>query len=145
MTFETSARAITPRRTGAKRVTQIIALALTLAAGLAALFVPGYQTVTSDSEGNVLAKSTTTLEQLGPWVVVLVLIPVAVAATPFLVSRGMWQPATIVAAALLIIWGVVSAWTIGIYYVPAIVCLLASVFLTAHGRSASGVTQSRSP
>ena len=117
------------RRTSAKWISQIVTLILTIAAGLAVLFVPGYQVVTSDSGGDELARSATALEHLGAWVLLLTLIPVAIATAPLLASRRHWQPVTIGATALLAIWGVISAFTIGLYYLPAIAVLLASIFM----------------
>jgi hypothetical protein len=73
--------------------------------------------------------SATALEYLGGWVVLLALIPIVIAAAPLLVSRRLWQPATIGATVLLAIWALLGAFTIGVYYVPAAVGLLASVFM----------------
>jgi hypothetical protein len=124
------------RRRSAKWITQIVTLVLTIAAGLAVLFVPGYQVVTSDSGGDEMATSATALEHLGAWVVLLTLIPVAIAIAPLLAARRQWQPVTIGATALLAIWCVISAFTIGLYYLPAIALLLASVFMSVpQGRS----------
>lgn len=104
-------------------------MALTIAAGLAVLFVPGYRVVTSDSGGDELATSATALEHLGVWVVLLALVPIAIATAPLVASGRQWQPVTIGAAALLAIWSVISAFTIGLYYLLATAVLLGSVFM----------------
>lgn len=83
--------------------------------------------------------SATPLEYLGAWVVLLTLVPVAIAAAPLLAPRQLWQPATIGATVLLAIWALLSAFTIGLYYIPAVVALLVSVLMPLpQGRAPSG-------
>lgn len=112
-----------------KRVLQIIASALSLAAGLAVLFLPGYVVATADSSGNQEIETVTTLEWTGPWAIALVLIPFVIASLPLLLKGRAWQVVSVVSAVLLVVFGLLSSWSIGFYYLPAAAISLIAVFL----------------
>jgi len=117
------------RRIGAKRVVQLIAVVLAVAAGVYMLFAPTYQTATSDSAGNSSTGTATILETSGAWAIVLALIPIAIALAPLVVPPRARRWVTIAAVVLFAGWTIVGVWTIGGFYVPAFLFLLASVFI----------------
>ena len=125
------------RRIGAKRVVQLVAVALAAGAGTLMLFAPSYQIERSDSAGNSSRGTATILEMVGPWALVLALIPMVVALAPLVVPAPARQWVTIAATLLFAGWIIVSMWTIGGLYVPVFLCLLVSVFIRP--RNSSGV------
>ena len=84
MSASTTPTTSVPRITkiGAKRVVELIAVVLAVAAGIFMLFAPTYQIATSDSAGNSSTGTATILETSGAWAVVLALIPIAIALAP---------------------------------------------------------------
>ena len=120
---------------GAKRVAQLISVALAAGAGAIVIFAPLYQVASSDSDGNSSTGTATMLEIVGPWALVLVLIPIAAALAPLVVPVGMQKWVTIAATILFAGWVVVGVWTIGGFYAPAFVCLLSSVFIRPRSSS----------
>ena len=131
MSASTTPSTSVPRitRIGAKRVVQLIAVVLTFGAGVYTLFAPTYQIATSDSAGNSSIGTATILETSGAWPIVLALIPIAIALGPLVVPPRARQWVTIAAAVLFAGWIIAGVWTIGGFYVPAFLFLLASVFI----------------
>ncbi len=117
------------RRLGAKRSVLLGALLLAVCASVFMLFAPSYQTATSDSAGNSSTGTATILDVVGPWAIVLAIVPVAIALAPLVAGQRAQQIATIAAAALLVAWSIAGSWTIGMYYVPAVLCLLVAAFV----------------
>ena len=131
MSTSTTPTTSVPRitRIGAKRVVQLIAVVLAVAAGVFMLFAPTYQIATSDSAGNSSTGTATILETSGAWAIVLALIPIAFALAPLGVPPRARQWVTNAAVVLFAGWIIVGIWTGGGFYVPAFLFLLASVFI----------------
>jgi len=98
------------------------------AAGLMLAFFPVYQGVgaTATSSGGDVSGtySTTVLEQNGAWVVLLLCLPVALAAIGLVGAARrnrllVWAP-----AAVLLGFSMLAGFSIGLFYVPAAVALL---------------------
>jgi hypothetical protein len=113
----------------AKRVAQLIAFVLATVAGIAVLFVPSYTIATSDSEGNETIGSSTAWEVNGPISLLIIAIPIAITILPLLVRGPTWPVVSVIAAALVGLFAVVGALTIGFYFIPAVAVELIAVFL----------------
>jgi hypothetical protein len=108
-----------------------------LAASLAWLLVPAY-TSTHTHDGSTHSHETEELslvEHEGAWVVPLLAIPVLVAAAPLVVRR---PNVTRIAAALMFAFALVTGFTVGLYYWPAVALLVGAAV-------ASGYRSERSP
>ncbi|UUT35940.1 hypothetical protein [Microbacterium elymi] len=103
----------------AARVLQIIGFALTLAAGVALCFLPAFQSVTSDSDGHQATRTQTLLQMQGSAYLLVLVIPVLIAAVPLLLRGRAWRVSSIVAAVLLGVFALVGALSIGVFYLPA--------------------------
>jgi hypothetical protein len=107
---------------------------LALVATLALLLVPAYSSTEarSSSVGPVeVEKHSETLVQSEGWgVIMLILIPVLVSATPLaLVGSSHERTVQIAASVLLLLFGLLGAASIGLFYLPsALVMTLAAIF-----------------
>jgi uncharacterized membrane protein len=121
-------------RMNAKRIVQIITLALTLAATLAILVTPSYLQVSSDSNGNESISTESVLTVVGTWFLAVLAIPNIIAVAPLLARGRVWQPVSIGSTVLLVGFGVVGALSVGFYFIPTILSSLVSVFLPTQTR-----------
>lgn len=113
----------------AKRIAQVVTVALSLAATLAILVLPGYVTVSLDTDGTEIVSTASVLTVVGPSVLAVLTIPNLFAIAPLLARGRALQPVSIASAVLLAGFGVVSAATLGLYFVPAILGAIVAVFL----------------
>lgn len=118
-----------PRPPKAKRIAQVVTVALSLVATGAILVLPGYVTVTLDSAGTEIVSTASVLTVVGPSVLAVLAIPNLFAIAPLLARDRALQPVSIASAVLLAGFGVVSAATLGLYFVPAILGAIVAVFL----------------
>ncbi|MFC7403486.1 hypothetical protein [Georgenia alba] len=118
-----------------KQVAQLLAVVLALATSIAYLFVPAYEGVVSDGTTETTTTATL-LEENGPHVLAVLAFPVLLTLLPLLVRGRAARWVGPVSVALLATFVVLGGFSIGLFYVPA---LLASVFglalPTAHRRS----------
>ncbi|MDM4764400.1 hypothetical protein QT381_15475 [Galbitalea sp. SE-J8] len=119
----------------AKRVTQYVAAALALAAALAIALLPSYIQVSTTSDGQESITSGTVLEVVGIWFLLVLAIPLILAALPLSATGRAWQPLSIVSAVLLSIFALVGSLSIGWYFVPATIAAIVAVFLPRHPRT----------
>ncbi|WP_156377157.1 hypothetical protein [Microbacterium sp. Root53] len=122
----------------AKRTLQKAAVACVAVAGAVVLFAPAYSTASIGADGVERAGSASVLQHVGPWTLLLVLIPAAIAAVPLVAAPWPGQSSTIVSASLMVAWGIVGAASIGVLYWPAILCSVASVFAPTRSPRGSG-------
>jgi hypothetical protein len=134
------------RTTPASSWIALAAVLLAVGAGLLLAFYPVYQGVseTASSSGVVTSSSdsATLVGENGAWVVVLLCVPVALAALGLVASlRGrrvlMW-----VLAAVLLGFVVLGGFSIGLFYLPAALALLVAAGLT-EVRGERGVRKTR--
>ncbi|CAN7187018.1 hypothetical protein LJR078_000489 [Arthrobacter sp. LjRoot78] len=118
-------------RSDPKSVRQIVAFSLTIAASLVLLLVPVYSTAIISNDGPDQVTASTLLEIVGPYVFVLLLIPVALTGLPLLVRGPARMPASVATTVALTIFTMLASATIGWFYVPALAAALASLMTPA--------------
>ena len=116
----------------------LVALLLTIVAGLFLAFYPVYQGVsaTGSSSGVVTSSSEsgTLVTENGLWALVPLCIPIVLAALGLIaVARGRRAPVWVLGGVLLG-FVVLSGFTIGLFYLPAAIALLLSAGLTDSSR-----------
>ena len=112
-----------------KRWLQIGALGLVVAASIIVLVAPTYSSVTTDSNGGEAATTQTALEVNGPWLLFVLLVPIAIAALPLFAHRRTWGVLSIVSASLLWVFVIVGMLGIGVFFVPGAAMAMAAAFL----------------
>lgn len=129
----------------ARRVVQIVATAFALAAAFLAAFGPAYSSVTEtvDEAGQTTTQATsaTLVEVNGAWVLIVLAVPVLLAAMPLGATGRWWQPLSIASAVLLIIVVVVGSLSIGWFYIPAMIAAIVAVFLPTRSGAARARTR----
>ncbi len=122
----------------AKRVIQIIALALTAAAVSAIILLPSYVSETTDSAGNESITTQTVPEVGGIGFVAILAIPLIFAAAPLFAPGSSWQIFSIGSTVLLAVFAIVASPSIGFYFLPAVVLEVIAVFLRPRRHPPSG-------
>ncbi|MBO3662455.1 hypothetical protein [Microbacterium stercoris] len=121
---------------GSPRTTvHLVSLALTLVASLVALLAPTFAVAVArhTGSGDEFEMRESLLAYMGPMAILLLLIPVAIAALP-VVFRPAGTALTVVTAVLLNVWVFLGLATVGMFYIPAGVGVLAAIFAPRHGR-----------
>lgn len=124
----------------------LVAVILAAAAGLFLAFYPVYQGVSeSVSSSGAIASSSgsaTLVAENGAWVILLLCVPLALAALGLLGAvRGrralVWAPAVV-----LLVFALLAGFSIGLLYIPTALALLAAAGLTQArgGRAEHGVS-----
>lgn len=121
-------------RWGAKRVTQIIAAALTVAATLALLIIPSYTSVSEDSTGEETIETVPLLTVVGAWYLVVLALPIVFTIAPLIPKHRRWQTISIVSTILLVLFTVIGSLSIGYYYIPASIVAIVALFLPTSER-----------
>lgn len=121
-----------------RRVVQLVALLLAVAASSFLALVPVYSgaATSTSSDGTVTTtqQTATLLEVNGPGALAVLLVPVLLTAVPALwFGRGR-TPAAVVGTALLALGCVAGLLTVGVFYLPALVA--AGLAFAARTRSA---------
>jgi hypothetical protein len=118
---------------------------LALAAGFWLAFSPVYQgeSVTMSSSGVVTrsSESATLIEENGSWAVVLLGIPVVLAALGLLAVLRGWRRLVWVFAGVLFAFVVLAGMSVGLFSFPAALALLVAAGLTGRGRDPGGTRQ----
>lgn len=112
-----------------KRLVQAFGAVFALGASIAILLMPLYAVEETNSHGDRVFTAATVLTEMGPVTLMIVAIPVLVASLPLATLGRYWQPASILAAILLFSFALFSSFTIGLYYMPAVILLIAAVFM----------------
>lgn len=145
-----SASAIGARRVNSRaragRILAWISLALTVGAGVALLFIAsGERCVTRGGAGigageaGTVCSSTTLLESEGSSVIGILLIPVAIATVPVVAARHRSAGALrAISAILLMAFALLGMFSIGLFYIPAMLGMVAAASFGA-GDSTSGL------
>ncbi|SEB39434.1 hypothetical protein SAMN04489806_0393 [Paramicrobacterium humi] len=107
-----------------KRIAQIIAVVLALAADAMILFGTRYTDVTSDSSGHESTVTRSFLEVNGPMILISLAVPVVVAALPLFFPHRGWQAASVASVVLLAIFVFLGALTIGVFFMPALIAAI---------------------
>ena len=123
------------QRIRAKRVAQLIALALAVAAMVMMVLIPTYTGVTMTSDGTEITSRSTLVQENGASVLLVLAIPVALAALPLLARGRAWQPLSIVSATLLLGLVVLGLASIGGFILPAAVAAIVGACLPVHRNS----------
>jgi len=121
-------------RWGAKRITQIVAAALTVAATLALLIIPSYTSVSENSAGEETIETLPLLAVVGTWYLVVLALPIVFTIAPLIPKHRRWQTVSVVSTILLVMFTVIGALSIGYYYIPAAIVAIIAVFLPTSGR-----------
>jgi hypothetical protein len=133
------------------RIAVLMAAALALSASLLLLGLPVYQGMVEATRlepsaaraGAGSGTQATLLEVNGPWAVVVLLIPIAVATGPLLLLRRVrWRTAVFVSTVLLSILVVISGFSVGVFYAPSALALgIAALLELRSGRAAAEPAQ----
>lgn len=118
---------------GAKRLVQVIALALAVLGAWLMLEVPSYGTATTDSHGAETAETLSMLDAVGPAALGLAAVPVAIAVLPLFGVGRARQPLAIAGSVLMACFVLLGILSIGFFYVPALLAGLVAVFLEPRG------------
>ena len=114
---------------GAKRLVQVIAVALAVLGGWLMLVLPSYGSAAMDSSGAETVATVTMLDAAGPAAVGLAAVPVAIALLPLFGVGRAWQPLSISASVLTGCFVLLGILSVGIFFVPALLAGLVAVFL----------------
>ncbi len=116
----------------------LVALLLTVAAGVFLVFYPAYQGVSggASSSGVVTSssQSATLIAVNGFGIVVALCVPIALAALGLLAAARRRRVLVWVPGAVLLGFVVLTGFTIGLFYLPAAIALLLSAGLTGSSR-----------
>jgi hypothetical protein len=124
---------------GRRLVLLLLPLLLAVVATGALLVIPALreERVSSNPSGGTIrsTQSTTLVQSQGRRMLVPLAIPVALAGVPLAFGRTRWRREALIAAgALLVIFVVLSLPSIGLFYLPAMVAMIAAA--TVSGRPA---------
>ena len=122
-----------------KRWLQIGALVLVIVAAVIVLVAPSYSSVTSSSDRGEIVSTKTALEVNGPWLLLLLLAPIAIAATPLFARGRAWVVLSIVSASLLWVFVILGSFTIGVLFAPAALLALVAACLPVRARDTAVV------
>ncbi|HET8615871.1 MAG TPA: hypothetical protein VFL94_10125 [Actinomycetales bacterium] len=118
----------TPKRRTRLRsgVWQIAALALAALATLLLLVLPAYSSTSQSSDGPSVTTTTTLLEQQGPGVLGILAVPLVLMLVPLYVRGGARRWVSLACTALLFVGALLGLASIGMFYLPAVVCSIAA-------------------
>ena len=120
----------------------LVAVLLTIAAGLLLAFYPVYQGVsaTGSSSGvtTISSERATLITENGLWVIALLCIPIVLAALGLLAAARRRRVLAWVLGGVLLGFVVLSGFTIGPFYLPAAIALLLSAGLADSSRKLAG-------
>lgn len=119
-----------------KRFFQVVAFALTIAAALVVLLVPGYVEMRLTNDGPTQVKTSTLLEVVGPSIFVPLLIPVVLTGLPLLLAGRGGNRVSIATTVALAIFTVIGSASIGWFYLPATVAAFTALFSSSREREA---------
>ena len=122
----------------------LAALLLALAAGSWLAFSPGFYqgvSVTASSSGEVVQRSeqASLLAENGMWVLGLLAVPVALTGLGVFGAARRFRFLLWSVAVVLLVFSVISAMTIGLFYLPAAIALLVAAALCNSSRAARRV------
>jgi hypothetical protein len=117
-----------------KRILQILAVGLVLAAVSVVLFVPSYGSATETTGGVQTTEMVTAWEVNGPRILLLLVIPVALSLLPVFSRSPAWQLLSVLSAALLTTFAVITSLSIGWFFFPAAVIAIIAAFVPVRPR-----------
>lgn len=112
-----------------KTVAQVVALVLAVGAGVYLLIAPVNQFEIVNSSGDRESGATTLLQQSGPWMALVLLVPVVIVCVALCASSRFRQLLSALAALLMLVWCIAGAWSVGGAYMPALLLLVVAIFL----------------
>lgn len=114
----------------AKRVWQLIALFLALAAGVSAFFLRIFTVAAQQGAGQTVVRATA-YEVAGPSIFAVVAIPIALAALPLFFTGRAWVITGYISALGLIAYTVTGIMSVGLLFLPAAIVAVVGAFLQA--------------
>ena len=122
----------------------LAALLLAVAAGSWLAFYPGFYqgvSVTGSSSGEVVQRSeqASLLAENGMWALGLLAVPVALTGLGVFGAARRFRFLLWSVAVVLLVFSVISGMTIGLFYLPAAIALLAAAALCSSSRTRSAV------
>jgi len=123
-----------------KRLVQLFAAGLAVAAAVAVIALPLYAQESSTSTGGVRSGSATVLSVVGPQVLLTLLVPVLGAALPLAARGRAWQPLSVASAVVLAVFVALGSASIGWFFVPALVLAAIALFQPASEPAGSSPT-----
>jgi hypothetical protein len=126
MTSASGTAAAGTRRRRRHDLWQLVALVLSVAASLLLLVLPVYESSTTSSSGAEMSGTSTLLETQGPGVMVTLAVPILLTAVPLLLQGRARGAVSLVCTLLLGIGTLLALLSIGVFYLPALVCSIAA-------------------
>jgi Protein of unknown function (DUF1700) len=117
-----------------KRFLQLIGVVLAAAASIALCVLPSFVSVTTDSSGNEKIEAQNLLQAQGLGFLIVLLIPVLIAAVPLLLHGRAWRISSVIAAVLITGFAVLGALSIGRFYIPAAIVQVVAACLPSTTR-----------
>lgn len=121
----------------AKRMLQVLALALAVVAAVLVLFLPSYSVVSSDSAGNETVTVQSIWQYSGPAFALVLAIPVAVALVPVVVRGTAWPVVSVISAVALVAFWAFGAMSVGVAFLPAAAAAVVAAVLRPRPGSAA--------
>lgn len=123
------------RHLQAKRLLHVLAAGTAVAAALAIIFLPSYVIESETSSGGRSVDSATALDVVGPWLLVVLAIPVGISLVPAVWRGNRWQLLSVASAVLLVVFALVGSLSIGWYFYPAAVLSIIAACVPARRRA----------
>lgn len=117
-----------------KRVLQLAAFVLAVAAAAVVAFRPSFILVTTDSDGIEQIQAATVLEVVGLWYLLVLAIPVVLTAVPLFARGRAWQPVSIACVVPLTVFVAIGMLSISWDFLLAWVVAVVAVLLPARPR-----------
>lgn len=137
-----------PRYLTTKRVLQLIAVVLVVVANVVLLLVPTYSSASATSSGDSSQVTSTTapvetmqtmLQVVGPRLLVVLAIPLAAALLPLWARGRAWIVLSIVSAALLWVFVLLGALSVGLFFLPAALVAVVAACVPSEARLMSAI------
>ena len=116
-----------------KRIWQLVAVALAIAAGIAALVAPLFAVTAQQGVVQTQVRATA-LEVAGPSVYLVVAVPLILAALPLLGRGRPWVWLSYISAVTLIVYTVTGIMSIGLLFLPATIVAVIGAFIPPRER-----------
>lgn len=120
-----------------KRIWQLVALALAIAAAAVALLAPIFAVTAQQGAGQTEVRATA-LQVAGPSVFAVVAIPLVLAVLPLLARGRPWVWLSYVSSVALAIYTITGIMSIGLLFLPATIVAVVGAFVQAPDQGSAG-------
>ena len=117
-----------------KRVLQIVALVLAIAATLVIALRPTFVQITQTASGVERVEDVTIVEMIGGWSLLILAVPIALSSLPLFMKGRPWQVVSIICIVLLTLFVTVAMPSIGWDFFPTWVVAVIALFFPTNAR-----------